>query len=68
VCVCVCVLEFTILCMNKQKKEFLIRNPELAVIDIEVLDEDVTTFEFIGYAALPVSCMKPGTHTHMYTH
>jgi hypothetical protein len=54
--------------MNKQKKEFLIRNPELAVIDIEVLDEDVTTFEFIGYAALPVSCMKPGTHTHMYTH
>ena len=36
------------------------KNPEVAVINFEVLDEDVTQNEFIGFLSAPVSCLRAG--------
>ena len=42
---------------------FNIRNPDVAVLTLQVFDEDITSYDFIGCASLPVSCIRSGFRT-----
>jgi hypothetical protein len=44
-------------------KTFTITQPETAVISFEVMDEDVTTNEFVAFCSLSVSCIRSGLRT-----
>jgi hypothetical protein len=39
---------------------FSISNPAVAVLTMEIFDEDVTTSEFVAYASVPLRCLSPG--------
>ena len=52
---------------NMQVFEFQVSNPELAVMTMEIYDQDVTTSEFIAFSAIPISCMRMGLrHCSLY--
>ena len=40
-----------------------ITNPDVAVLNLQVFDEDITSSDFIGFSALPVSCLRNGLRT-----
>lgn len=42
---------------------FDIKNPDVAVLTLQVFDEDMASSEFIGYSSLPVSCIRTGIRT-----
>ncbi len=39
------------------------RYPELTYLTFHINDEDVITHDFIAFASLPVSCVRPGLRT-----
>lgn len=39
------------------------RRPELTYLTFHVNDEDVLSHDFIAFASLPVSCVRPGLRT-----
>ena len=42
---------------------FDVRRPDLSYLTFHVNDEDVLSHEFIAFASMPVSCIKPGLRT-----
>jgi len=42
---------------------FNIRNPDVAVLNLVVWDEDMGSSDFVGFSSLPVSCMRAGVRT-----
>ena len=42
---------------------FNIRNPDVAVLNFAVWDEDVGSHDFVGFTSLPVSCMRAGVRS-----
>ena len=40
-----------------------ITNPDVAVLNMQVFDEDITSSDFIGFSAVPVSCLRNGLRT-----
>lgn len=48
---------------TRQVFVFDIHNPDVAVLTLQVFDEDLASSEFIGYSALPVSCIRTGIRT-----
>ncbi len=42
---------------------FDVRYPDLTYLTFHVNDEDVITHDFIAFASLPVSCVRPGLRT-----
>jgi hypothetical protein len=46
-----------------QATTFDIVNPDVAVLVLQVWDEDVGSSEFIGYASYPVSSLRNGLRT-----
>ena len=39
---------------------FEVANPAIALLILEVFDEDVTSAEFVAYASLPLTCAAAG--------
>lgn len=39
---------------------FQVSNPEVAIISFTVYDHDIGANYFIGYAAVPIACLRPG--------
>ena len=35
----------------------------MAVLNLQVFDEDITSSDFIGFSAVPVSCLRNGLRT-----
>ncbi len=42
---------------------FNIRNPDIAVLNFVVWDEDIGSSDFVGFSSLPVSCMRAGVRS-----
>jgi Ca2+-binding EF-hand superfamily protein len=42
---------------------FDITEPDIAILNFEIMDEDITSSEFIAFTSMPVSCMRPGLRT-----
>jgi C2 domain len=48
---------------NTQIFTFDVMNPDVAVLTMQVYDEDQVFDEFIGFAAHPVTCLRSGLRT-----
>ena len=61
-CVSVCVLQ-SYGCVVSQVHKFPIHNPDVTHLTFRVFDKDINSDDFIAYASIPVTCVKPGWRT-----
>jgi hypothetical protein len=46
--------------INVQVFVFHVTRPEVAILNFEVIDEDITRGEFIAFTSVPVTCIRTG--------